>query len=474
MASTEAMPLAAYGQFVKVEPAAAYFRGVEPGVRHVLTLTVNNTSMRGRRVRFVPPRSPAFTLRVDNDIELAPGLELRADLYFESDQAVDYHDQLMVLVGRSEGEMEQITVPVTALQPCARIELETSLTFGKVVHQTSVTRQLIVRNTGERPGTINFAPSAGANKFNVQPASGVVDAGKERRLKVEFAAEHLGRAEAELAVLVDGGSGPEVLRVGAEVVVQTLELRGEDGAPLTSLDLGPVYCGLRKAVKMHVINTGPTPVNFSMSKVVNADAAPVEGEDAAGPIFVSPLMGALAAGASMEISAIFAPPKAPWPAKGYVATAGEAESDEKFGREAHATQYGIEVLETGQKVTLGLRGRLAERGAVVVPPPATPAAWDARLGGLAAWRPGRPGRLCSPQRRAAAPQSAVAAWWCRRQLCAKATQLMPRPFEPTVAARPLRRASRHRAPPSTSGSARSTSGPSCRSPSPTTRRCPWP
>ena len=154
MASTAANPLAAYGQFVKVEPAVAHFRGVEPGQRHVLTFTVNNTSMRGRRVRFVPPRSPAFTLRVDNDVEIAPGIKLRADLYFESDQAVDFHDQLVVLVGRSEGEIEQITVPVSALQPCARMELETSLTFGKVVHQTSVTRQLIVRNTGERPNHI--------------------------------------------------------------------------------------------------------------------------------------------------------------------------------------------------------------------------------------------------------------------------------------------------------------------------------
>jgi hypothetical protein len=234
MVSAEAMPLAAYGQFVKVEPAAAHFRGVEPGVRNVLMLTVSNTSMRGRRVRFVPPRSPAFTLRVDNDVELAPGIGIRADLYFESDQALDFHDQLVVLVGRPDGEMEQITVPVTALQPCARMELEPSVTFGKVVHQTAVTRQLLVRNTGERPGTINFAPSAGPNKFSVQPASGVVDAGKERRLKVEFVAEHLGRAEAELAVSVDGGSGPELLGVAAEVVVQTLELRGEDGAPLSS------------------------------------------------------------------------------------------------------------------------------------------------------------------------------------------------------------------------------------------------
>ena len=46
----------------------------------------------------------------------------------------------------------------------------------------------------------------------------------------------------------------------------------------------------------------------------------------------------------MELSAIFAPPKAPRPAKGYVATASEAESDEKFGRKAHTTEYGIEVL----------------------------------------------------------------------------------------------------------------------------------
>ena len=116
---------------------------------------------------------------------------LRADLYFESDQAVDFHDQLMVLVGRSEGEMEQITIPVTALLPCARMELDTTMNFGPVVHQTSVTRQLLVRNTGERPGTLNFVPPAekGGPKFAVHPASGVVDAGKQRLLKVECPAD---------------------------------------------------------------------------------------------------------------------------------------------------------------------------------------------------------------------------------------------------------------------------------------------
>ena len=335
----EEPPLAIYGQFVTVTPPACYFRGIEPGVRHVLTLSVSNVSVRGRRVRFVPPRSPAFTLRVDNDVELAPGLELRADLYFCSDQATDFHDQLMVLVGRSEGEMEQITIPVTALLPCARMELDTTMHFGPVVHQTSVTRQLLVRNTGERPGTLNFVPPAekGGPKFAVHPASGVVDAGKQRLLKVECPADlPLGKVEGEIPIVVDGGSGPSALHVSADVVVQTLELRSTSGKPLEKLDFGPLYCGLKKTIKAVVVNTGPNSINFSVSKALQPDAPPEEG--GVEVLTISPPMGALRPYTQMELAVTFAPPKAPKAPKGFIKTASEAEADEKFGRETHAVQ----------------------------------------------------------------------------------------------------------------------------------------
>ena len=58
----------------------AVFDSVAAGVRHVMSLAVRNVSQRGLRVRLVPPRAPAFKLHVQDDVELAPGLEQQAAL----------------------------------------------------------------------------------------------------------------------------------------------------------------------------------------------------------------------------------------------------------------------------------------------------------------------------------------------------------------------------------------------------------
>ena len=171
---TEASAL--LGKYVTVSMREAFFDSIEPGVRYVMSIAVRNISMKGQRVRFVPPRSQAFMLAVQNDIELAPGLELVAELSLQSDDAVDIHDQLSICVGRTEHPSEELMIPIRALQPAANLFFEPLLDFGTIVHGHAEMRHLTVVNRGTRDGKILVSPQIAGSKFNILPVEAIVQA----------------------------------------------------------------------------------------------------------------------------------------------------------------------------------------------------------------------------------------------------------------------------------------------------------
>ena len=59
---------------MRVFPPVVEFHGVEVGTLYVITITIQNTSNTVRRVRFIPPKTRAFTLRNEPKGGLAPGL----------------------------------------------------------------------------------------------------------------------------------------------------------------------------------------------------------------------------------------------------------------------------------------------------------------------------------------------------------------------------------------------------------------
>ena len=65
---------------VEVHPPRLELTQVEEGIKYVLAVAVRNTSVRRCRVRIVPPCSATLRLSSASDVDLAPGLELRAEL----------------------------------------------------------------------------------------------------------------------------------------------------------------------------------------------------------------------------------------------------------------------------------------------------------------------------------------------------------------------------------------------------------
>ena len=95
------------GKQVTVNMTEAVFESVMPSVRYAMKVVVRNVTMRGQRVRLVPPRNAVFTLVVQNDVELAPGLEMQAELQYYSDAPEDIENELAILVGRADSEMKK-------------------------------------------------------------------------------------------------------------------------------------------------------------------------------------------------------------------------------------------------------------------------------------------------------------------------------------------------------------------------------
>lgn len=141
------------GRLAVLNISEARFEGVAAGVRYVIKVNVRNISTRGQRVRLVPPPHPEFTIRTENDIELAPGLEFSAELAYYSDNPRDVESILEVAVaGVGKGSMvdegECFKVPVQAVRPGAKFVFEPVLNFGTVRPEGNCSRMLTVKNVG--------------------------------------------------------------------------------------------------------------------------------------------------------------------------------------------------------------------------------------------------------------------------------------------------------------------------------------
>ena len=67
----------------KLLPRQVIFEDVRAGLLFVMTFSVQNTSGETRRIRVIPPRTPAFSLNYEPVRGLAPGLDVRAEVEFQ-------------------------------------------------------------------------------------------------------------------------------------------------------------------------------------------------------------------------------------------------------------------------------------------------------------------------------------------------------------------------------------------------------
>ena len=218
-----------HGQHVTVNMQEANFESVEAGVRHVMKLAVRNVSMRGQRVRLVPPRQSEFSLHVQNDVDLAPGLQMEAEIAYYSEEPKDVEGQLVVQVGRADarpdrpGEGESIVIPVRAMLPGAKLAVA-PVQFGTVLPGQSKGMSAVVTNTGSTDGKFTVAAPPSGSKFSVTPLEAVIPPGGAATFRCELKCDmELGPLEMRLPITTNGTMGfvPKPTEVRAPVDLPT-------------------------------------------------------------------------------------------------------------------------------------------------------------------------------------------------------------------------------------------------------------
>ncbi|KAF4669936.1 chromosome X 22 [Perkinsus olseni] len=142
-------------------------------------------------------------------------------------------------------------------------------------------------------------------EVRIQPESSTVPPGASLSVRVEVRATDPapegGPFETFYDVHLGGRNTPARLHLMGTFVKQELEMVVEGADPGT-VDLGQVYCGLRKTVKVRLVNKGPLTLPFSTS-LEKADEVPP------GVIEASPINGVVKAFDTTSIHVSFRPPK---------------------------------------------------------------------------------------------------------------------------------------------------------------------
>ena len=348
------------GKHVVVDMTEANFESVAPSVRYTMKVSVKNVSMRGQRVRLIPPKNREFTLVVQNDVELAPGLVMQAELQFYSDVPEDIENEMVVLVGRADSDGEHLTIPVRSTLPAAKIVLDASIDFGVVLLNSVPTRKLVVTNQGTRDGKIMLGPLALSEMYSIKPPiEATIKPGDSHTYAIELNAAEVGKQELIVPVAIKGQMAyfplPTELALAADVRHQNAELRDVKEAPLAKSELGRLYCGLTTTRKAFILNHGPKPINFAVSKTSGDESGgppPEEDPSMPCPLVVEPMMGRIPAGGRLELTLAFCPARrSPTAPKGFFAS---GETEEIVTELTQA--YVFEILETGQKLPLRLEG----------------------------------------------------------------------------------------------------------------------
>ena len=113
--------------------------------------------------RLIAPRGRAFALLTPKETELAPGLELVAELSYHCDGSPPPTDEklLVISVGRNEEVVETLEMPVRVCEPYALLELESSRwSFGVVGVRSAgrIRQHVTVTNAGGREGVLHVRP----------------------------------------------------------------------------------------------------------------------------------------------------------------------------------------------------------------------------------------------------------------------------------------------------------------------------
>eukprot|EP01064_Diplonema_japonicum_P004662 TRINITY_DN13060_c0_g1_i1.p1 TRINITY_DN13060_c0_g1~~TRINITY_DN13060_c0_g1_i1.p1 ORF type:complete len:2889 (+),score=686.18 TRINITY_DN13060_c0_g1_i1:67-8733(+) len=333
---------------MRISPSVGEFSDISCDLIYVIRFTIFNMSNKVQRVRFTPPETSVFKL-ITLPQSIAPGLKQEIEVEFCTKEVRDFNDSFSVIT--DEGRLE---VPLHSWfpRPCIRFNDEVDLGVIPVQHNAS--HNLVLTNTGKSPGTFQFKSDGMGVGLTVAPHTGTVEPGQSKDVQVNYFGSETGLFVSVVQVILPEQSTRQ-LKVTACVVESKVDIFTGNNIPISgALDFGTLYYGQRKAIEVSLLNSSPFSTSFT---IVSPETLEEEHEDDSRPstpppppIEAIPTDGRIGKQLSAPVKLCFQPIYKE-------GKTGFASKKKKPEPASWRQTFGVEIVETEQKMDLVLTGR---------------------------------------------------------------------------------------------------------------------
>ncbi|XP_071134806.1 cilia- and flagella-associated protein 47-like isoform X3 [Mytilus edulis] len=243
---------------VRISPPQLEFFDTDVNTVHELNITVKNISKSSKSIRFYGPKSKFFNLKVKNPTKpVASGLCVPAIIEFETSEAKEIRDRLVVTI---DGDVAEIPLIAYPMQPM--LEIEEVVDFGSLVASSkTISKEIALTNHGSKAGEFKLKYS-GDKPLAIVPTSGNVPPKSVQLIKIEYVTKEPGNLEEHVRVKLEGRE-PKQLTIKGRLVDRALEVLSVDtGAPVDCVQFGSTYYGCDRTQCALLYNNSPESVNF--------------------------------------------------------------------------------------------------------------------------------------------------------------------------------------------------------------------
>ncbi|XP_034145586.1 cilia- and flagella-associated protein 47 [Esox lucius] len=237
---------------VRINPPIVEFINVKAGEVYNTTITVTNTGSTAKRMRLLEPKSKLFKFRVTNtETPIAAGLALCGTLEFRPTEDEEIQDRLVLFL-----EGKAMDIPISAFPPACSLTIESLVDFGSVTANSQLVRKEVkLTNQGSAAGAFQVLCD-GNPTIAVSPTSGILQPGATLWLRVDLCTDKPRSVRLEARVKLQNREDV-ALRIQADVVEQSLELRDLEAKSLSCLRFGPTFFGTSRMERVVLVNNGP-------------------------------------------------------------------------------------------------------------------------------------------------------------------------------------------------------------------------
>ncbi|KAL5010428.1 hypothetical protein ScPMuIL_012733 [Solemya velum] len=243
---------------VRITPPVLEFYDTEPNITQQLNITVKNISKTSKTIRFYGPKTKHYKLKVKNpEKPVAPGLCIPAVVEYESSDAVEISDRLVVTV---DGDI--VEIPLMAYPSQAVLEIENTVDFGsQVASSKTISHEIALVNHGSMAGEFKIKYS-GDQPLAIIPNTGTVPPKSVQLIKVEYVTKIPGKFCENAEVKLEGQES-KTLTIKGHMVQRALEIVSlETEEKLNCVKFGCTYYGSDLTECALLYNNGPESVNF--------------------------------------------------------------------------------------------------------------------------------------------------------------------------------------------------------------------